>query len=60
MLPWQFPGIKCCTSLQDIVRKIWEIKEEPEWMLEFRLNAFRTRTPLSLANKLAAQLKQSE
>jgi len=26
---------------EDIVRKIWEIKGEPEWMLEFRLNAFR-------------------
>ncbi|CAK8988209.1 unnamed protein product [Durusdinium trenchii] len=26
---------------EDIVRKIWEIKEEPDWMLEFRLNAFR-------------------
>jgi len=26
---------------EDIVRRIWEIKEEPEWMLEFRLNAFR-------------------
>eukprot|EP00440_Ansanella_granifera_P017294 gb/GFBE01018782.1/.p1 GENE.gb/GFBE01018782.1/~~gb/GFBE01018782.1/.p1 ORF type:complete len:578 (+),score=153.18 gb/GFBE01018782.1/:1-1734(+) len=26
---------------EDIVRRIWEIKEEPDWMLEFRLNAFR-------------------
>lgn len=26
---------------EDIVRKIWEIKEEPDWMLEYRLNAFR-------------------
>eukprot|EP00931_Biecheleriopsis_adriatica_P072916 TRINITY_DN47298_c0_g1_i1.p1 TRINITY_DN47298_c0_g1~~TRINITY_DN47298_c0_g1_i1.p1 ORF type:complete len:597 (+),score=152.09 TRINITY_DN47298_c0_g1_i1:57-1793(+) len=26
---------------EDIVRRIWEIKEEPEWMLDFRLNAFR-------------------
>jgi Fe-S cluster assembly protein SufB len=26
---------------EDIVRKIWELKEEPEWMLDFRLNALR-------------------
>ncbi|CAJ1422877.1 unnamed protein product, partial [Effrenium voratum] len=26
---------------EDIVRRISAIKEEPEWMLEFRLNAFR-------------------
>jgi len=26
---------------EDIVRKIWALKEEPDWMLEFRLNAFR-------------------
>jgi Fe-S cluster assembly protein SufB len=26
---------------EDIVRRIWEIKEEPDWMLDFRLNALR-------------------
>eukprot|EP00928_Gymnodinium_smaydae_P095668 TRINITY_DN8272_c0_g2_i1.p1 TRINITY_DN8272_c0_g2~~TRINITY_DN8272_c0_g2_i1.p1 ORF type:complete len:695 (-),score=174.24 TRINITY_DN8272_c0_g2_i1:54-1976(-) len=26
---------------EEIVRKIWEIKEEPDWMLDFRLSAFR-------------------
>jgi len=26
---------------EDIVRQIWKIKEEPDWMLEFRLNSFR-------------------
>jgi len=26
---------------EDIVRRIWEIKQEPEWMLEFRLKSFR-------------------
>ncbi|CAE8682302.1 unnamed protein product [Polarella glacialis] len=26
---------------EEIVRKIWALKEEPDWMLEFRLNAFR-------------------
>ena len=33
---------------QDIVRKIWEIKEEPDWMLEYRLNAFRTKQQLRI------------
>lgn len=33
---------KCVFLGEDIVRKIWEIKEEPDWMLEFRLNAFRS------------------
>jgi len=27
---------------EDIVRKIWEIKGEPDWMLDFRLKALRT------------------
>ena len=36
--------LNCCwLQLQDIVRRIWEIKEEPDWMLEFRLNAFRSK-----------------
>lgn len=26
---------------EGIIRRIWEIKEEPDWMLDFRLNAFR-------------------
>ena len=26
---------------EDIVRKISEYKQEPQWLLEFRLNAFR-------------------
>eukprot|EP00927_Polykrikos_kofoidii_P079130 TRINITY_DN75923_c0_g1_i1.p1 TRINITY_DN75923_c0_g1~~TRINITY_DN75923_c0_g1_i1.p1 ORF type:complete len:608 (-),score=108.74 TRINITY_DN75923_c0_g1_i1:72-1895(-) len=26
---------------EHVVRKIWEVKEEPQWMLEFRLSAFR-------------------
>lgn len=33
---------------EDIVRRIWEIKGEPEWMLEFRLNAFRKWQKMSM------------
>mmetsp|Transcript_36917 Transcript_36917/g.102512 ORF Transcript_36917/g.102512 Transcript_36917/m.102512 type:complete len:583 (-) Transcript_36917:184-1932(-) len=33
---------------EDIVRRIWEIKGEPDWMLEFRLNAFRKWEHMSM------------
>lgn len=33
---------------ENIIRRIWEIKEEPGWMLEFRLNAFRKWKKMSM------------
>ncbi|CAE7031153.1 ycf24 [Symbiodinium sp. CCMP2592] len=43
---------------EDIVRKIWEIKEEPEWMLEFRLNAFRKWKQMKMPEWAQLQMEE--